>query len=74
MHIQAYADDIIILINNIINIQNTYDKSKELFHNIELEKNPSKWELISNDSNDKIIDKENGSNLTEINQKGKQNT
>ena len=70
IHIQAYADDIIILSNNISNIQNAYDKSKELFHYIELEINPNKCELISNDQNDKIIDKDNSSNLTEINAKG----
>ena len=61
IHIQAYADDIIILSNKIENIQKAYDQTKVEIEKIKLQINPDKCELISEEQNDSIKDtSENG--------------
>ena len=69
IHVQAYADDIIILNNDINMIQKAYDKAKELLSHLDLEINPSKCELISENENDSIFDKENNTEKLEIKSK-----
>ena len=56
IHIQAYADDIIILGNNIEILQKAYNQIKDEIKTISLEVNPEKCELISEDENDIIKD------------------
>ena len=56
---QAYADDLILQSNNINTLQKGYDKTIEFYNNLKLHINGNKSELISDNLNDKIIDKRN---------------
>ena len=69
IHTQAYADDIIIQGKDIKKIQDHYNKTKEMFREIDLEINPEKCELISDNGNDRIIDKDENENETIIQSK-----
>ena len=69
IHTQAYADDIIIQGKDIKKIQDHYNKAKEMFREIDLEINPEKCELISDNGNDRIIDKDENENETIIQSK-----
>ena len=66
VHGQAYADDIILQGNSIINIQTAYELAKNEFNKIELKINPEKCELISEQINDYIIDIGNDGSETKI--------
>ena len=55
---QAYADDLIIQSNDIKKLQEAYDKTKQLYGNLNLKINEEKCELISDNKDDKIFDKE----------------
>ena len=66
VHGQAYADDIILQGNSIINIQTAYELAKNEFNKIELKINPEKCELISEQINDYIIDIGNNGSETKI--------
>ena len=57
IHIQAYADDIIILGNNLEYVQKAYDEIKQEIKKLSLEINPEKCELISEEEKDVIKDK-----------------
>ena len=64
IHLQAYADDIIIQGKDLQKIQEYYNKAKEMVKELDLEINPEKCELISDNENDIIIDHdENGEEI-----------
>ena len=63
---QAYADDMILQGNNIDDIQKQYKLAKLELNKIELKINPEKWELISNNQEDVIIDKDEEGNEIRI--------
>ena len=56
---QAYADDLIIQSNEINKLQNAFDKTIELYQELNLKINTEKCELISDNKEDKILDKNN---------------
>ena len=63
---QAYADDLIIQSNDIKSIQIAFDKTKELYKNLDLIINGDKCQLLSDNQNDKIIDNEQKININSI--------
>ena len=56
---QAYADDLIIQSNEINKLQKAFEKTVKLYQELGLKINAKKCELISDNKEDKILDKNN---------------
>ena len=58
--LQAYADDMVILSNDIKDLYDSYITLKKSLQNYDLIINPEKCELLSDNIGDKISDKDKG--------------
>ena len=66
IHIQAFIDDIAIASNDILELQNTFNKIKSLIKQKSMEINTQKCELITNNLEDTIIDPDSNTSVKTI--------